>query len=54
MEAWNWPPAYDESYRPPLDQPYWFPERETMEEEQRAALLVERIRAVMTYAEQVG
>jgi phenylacetate-CoA ligase len=50
MEDWTWPPRYDPSYRPRLDQPYWFPRRETMPVEERDARIVERIRQVMAYA----
>jgi len=35
MEAWSFPPAYDESYRPPPDQAHWFTERETMDPDER-------------------
>ena len=49
MESWAWPPRFDEEYRPPLDQAYWFPRRETMPEEEREAAVVERIREVMRY-----
>lgn len=50
MEQWHWPPAYDDSYLPPVDQEYWFPERETMEPEQRDVAILERIQKVMRYA----
>jgi phenylacetate-CoA ligase len=50
MEAWSWPPAFDEAYIPPDGQPYWFPERETMDPELRDAKILERIRQVMAYA----
>jgi phenylacetate-CoA ligase len=50
MEAWSWPPRYDASYRPALDQPYWFPTRETMDPAQREARILERIRELMRYA----
>lgn len=50
MEFWRWPPAYDDSYRPPDDQPFWFPVRETMSEEAREAAIVTRIAEVMRYA----
>lgn len=50
MEDWSWPPSYDASYRPPLDQEHWFPERETMDPEARDALVLERIQQVMAYA----
>jgi phenylacetate-CoA ligase len=50
MEQWTWPPRYDEGHRPPSDQTYWFPKRETMPAEQRDELIVARIREVMAYA----
>ncbi len=49
-EGWVWPPHYDESYIPPSDQPYWFPQRETMPAGGRERLIVERIRQLMDYA----
>jgi phenylacetate-CoA ligase len=50
MESWSWPPAYDDSYQPPADQEYWFPERETMDAEEREAAILTRIQQVMNYA----
>lgn len=50
MESWTWPPAYEGGYIPPVDQPYWFPERETMDPERRNALILARIQEVMAYA----
>jgi phenylacetate-CoA ligase len=50
MEEWTWPPRYDPSYRPPDDQPYWFPVRETMDPDERDARILERLRQVMAYA----
>ena len=50
MEDWSFPPRYDESYRPPPDQPYWFPERETMDPGERDARILERLREVCAYA----
>src|ERR671935_916627 len=49
-EAWQWPPVYDESYRPEPGARHWFPVRETMPAADREALVVERIRRVMAYA----
>jgi phenylacetate-CoA ligase len=49
MESWTWPPAYDESYRPRDEQPYWFPRRETMPADERDDAILARIRHVMTY-----
>lgn len=50
MESWGWPPLYDDDYLPPANQPYWFPRRETMPEEERNEAILERIRLVMGYA----
>ncbi|MGH3094631.1 MAG: phenylacetate--CoA ligase family protein [Streptosporangiales bacterium] len=49
-ECWAWPPRYDEAYRPPADQTYWFPRRETMPAGERDRLVLERIQQVMAYA----
>ncbi|HEY4442271.1 MAG TPA: hypothetical protein VGN14_17555 [Candidatus Elarobacter sp.] len=45
-----WPPAYDAGYRPPSDAPYWDPARETMSEDERATVVLAKIRAVMAWA----
>lgn len=45
-----WPPVYDPAYRPANDEPYWDRARETMPEEQRNALILEKIQAIMAYA----
>jgi phenylacetate-CoA ligase len=50
MEAWSWPPAYDNSYRPDPAQPYWFPVRETMPPDERDRAVLVRIQAIMRYA----
>lgn len=50
MEAWSWPPHYDNEYLPPSDSRYWFPVRETMEPGEREGRILERIRQVMKYA----
>lgn len=50
MEEWSWPPAYDEGYRPPVEQRCWFPQRERMPPDQRDELILGRIREVMSYA----
>src|SRR5437879_2829202 len=50
MEQWTWPPRYDERYRPPEGQRYWFPRRETMRAEERDEAILARIREVMSYA----
>jgi phenylacetate-CoA ligase len=49
MENWSWPPHYDDSYRPPSDQEYWFPTRETMDPEEREQAILERIHQVMAH-----
>jgi phenylacetate-CoA ligase len=50
MEQWSWPPAYDDRYVPHAEQEHWFPVRETMDPELRAAAIFERLRVVMHYA----
>ena len=50
MEGWDWPPRFDEAYRPPPDQKYWFPVRETMHPADRDAAILRRIQEVMRYA----
>jgi phenylacetate-CoA ligase len=50
MESWSWPAAYDPGYVPPVDQPFWFPERETMDPELRDVEILGRIQQVMAYA----
>lgn len=50
MEAWSFPPAYDNSYLPDPSSRYWFPDRETMDPEQRDKMVLERIQEVMAYA----
>jgi phenylacetate-coenzyme A ligase PaaK-like adenylate-forming protein len=51
MEHWDhWPPAYDDEYLPDPGQPYWFPQRETMDPELRDAAILRRIQSVMRYA----
>ena len=52
MEAWSWPPTYDDAYQPPGEQAYWFPVRETMDPGRREQAMLERIREVMAYAYQ--
>lgn len=49
-EQWSWPPSYDDAYVPPVDQEYWFPERETMPEVDRDKLVLGRLQELMTYA----
>ena len=50
MESWSWPPSFDDGYVPPPDQPYWFPERETMDAELRDIMILQRLQQVMGYA----
>jgi phenylacetate-CoA ligase len=50
MEAWTWPPVFDEGFVPPPGQAHWFPERETIDPELRDAAILERIGEVMAYA----
>jgi phenylacetate-CoA ligase len=50
MEAWSFPPAYDDAYMPDPASPYWFPQRETMRPAERDAAIVVRLREVMRYA----
>jgi phenylacetate-CoA ligase len=50
MEAWSWPPDYDNEYLPPSNSRYWFPVRETMDPGEREVRILERIRQVMKYA----
>ncbi|HEX3548728.1 MAG TPA: AMP-binding protein [Candidatus Elarobacter sp.] len=45
-----WPPAYDPAYRPPNDAPYWDQARETMSEDERAAVILGKIQALMAWA----
>ncbi len=45
-----WPPAYDRSYRPADDAPYWDRARETMSADERAALILAKIQGVMAWA----
>jgi len=49
-EGWQWPPVYDDAYRPESTDKYWFRERETMPEAQRDELILARIQDVMAYA----
>ncbi len=50
MEAWSFPPAYDDSYIPPSESRYWLPVRETMHSSDREAAILERLKEVCTYA----
>lgn len=50
MEFWSFPPSYDDSYLPPAQNRYWFPERETMHPSDREAAILKRLQAVCGYA----
>ncbi|TCK20818.1 phenylacetate--CoA ligase family protein [Pseudonocardia endophytica] len=50
MEEWHWPAGYDQEYLPDPDSPYWFPNRETMDPEERDAAILERLPQVIQYA----
>ena len=52
MEAWSFPPAYDETYFPPRDSRYWFPCRETMPAAERELAILGRLQQVCAYAYQ--
>ena len=49
-EATLWPPAYDRGYRPAPDAPYWDRARETMSADERNALILRRVQALMAWA----
>jgi phenylacetate-CoA ligase len=46
----TWPPEYDDTYLPPNDQEYWFPELETEAPEPRTARILGKIRGQMNWA----
>lgn len=46
----TWPPQYDDTYLPPFDQEYWFPELETESPEARNERVLEKIRGQMGWA----
>jgi phenylacetate-CoA ligase len=46
----HWPPAFDRSYRPGNDAPYWDRARETMSADERAALILAKTQGVMAWA----
>lgn len=50
MEAWSFPPAYDETYFPPRESRYWFPRRETMPAAERERAILGRLQQVCAYA----
>ena len=47
----QWPPVYDASYHPDADQEYWFPEIETMDDEEREqTIILPKLRQQLKYA----
>jgi flagellar hook-basal body complex protein FliE len=44
MECWEFPARYDDSYTPPVDSRYWFPQRETMAAGDREHAILERLK----------
>lgn len=50
MEAWSFPPAYDETYFPPRESRYWFLRRETMPAAERERAILGRLQQVCAYA----
>jgi phenylacetate-CoA ligase len=46
----EWPPRYDESYLPAHDEPYWDRRTETMDPDERAAIVEAKLRAQIRYA----
>jgi phenylacetate-CoA ligase len=49
MECWEFPPRYDQSYRPEVSSRYWFPVRETMPAADRERAILERLQEVCHY-----
>ena len=45
-----WPPSYDPSYVPPTDQEYWSPALETMQADERQALILTKLQSQATWA----
>jgi len=50
MEFWSFPPAYDNTYFPPPESRYWFPQRETMAASAREKAILDRLRRVCRHA----
>ncbi len=46
----TWPPQYDDTYLPPNDQEYWFPELETETPSARIKRVLEKVRGQMAWA----
>jgi len=49
-ESGLWPPRYDPAYRPPAGEKYWDRPRETMPAQERDAVVLGKIQALMRYA----
>ena len=45
-----WPPVYDATFRPDDGEAYWDRKRETMSSDERSAIVLAKVRAVMGYA----
>ena len=45
-----WPPSYDPSYVPPSDQEYWSPALETMQADERQALILAKLQSQAAWA----
>ena len=45
-----WPPAYDPAYRPAPENPYWDRRRETLSADERGALVLGKLQAIMGWA----
>ena len=50
MEYWDFPPRYDDSYKPPTNSRYWFVQRETMAPGDRERAILQRLQEVCHYA----
>jgi len=50
MECWSFPPKFDNSYIPPAENCYWFPQRETMSATEREWHILNRLQEVCAYA----
>jgi phenylacetate-CoA ligase len=50
VAAEPWPPSYDPAYRPDRTEPYWNRRLETMSADERAVLMLARLRVVMRWA----
>ncbi len=50
MKKMHWPPEYDRTYLPPVQNEHWDHERETMDPDRREALILEKLRHQVRYA----